>query len=67
MPKKTDFLYSAIGRLLMYLGYSLGLWKQVLEDKGIREITFPLYYFFFTVVNVSSFQVMKLDSYQKKR
>lgn len=46
MPKKTDFLYSAIGRLLMYLGYSLGLWKQVLEDKGIREITFPLYYFF---------------------
>lgn len=67
MPKKTDFLYSAIGRLLMYLGYSLGLWKQVLEDKGIREITFPLYYFFFTVINVSSFQVMKLDSYQKKR
>lgn len=67
MPQKSDFLYSAIGRLLMYWGYSRGLWKQVLEDKGIREITFPLYYFFFTVVNVSSFQVMKLDSYQKKR
>lgn len=63
MPQKPDFLYSAIDRLLTYWGYSLGLWKRVLEDKGIREITFPLYYFLFTVIDEFSFQVTKLDSY----